>query len=580
MRATGFLGGVLGLCLLVAGPVAAQTKGGCAELRDACAAAGFASSGGLGTAVKVIRDCMNPLMNGVAAPGTGKLPLPQVAASVIAECKATKDKTGRKAKTAATTGAVPGNTPAAVKPLAEGAEPGPNIVMILVDDFSMNLMPDDLGELARTMPNLAQMRREGITFDNYFVNNSLCCPSRAVIYTGKLPHNTGVLTNGGPTGGVQQFNAKGNDTQTFGVALNGQSYATGMMGKYLNGYLADGGGIPPGWSEWAVAGNAYSNFNYTINHNGALITPAPHMTDQLSEMGRAFIADASEGPFFLELSTYSPHAPYTPPARYADAFMDMTYPRTPAFNARPDKHAPQWLHDIPELNRSFIRKIDEIYRMRVQSVAGVDDMIGDIRTTLEELGLSEDTYVIFTADNGYHLGEYSLRAGKMTPFDIDIRVPLVVVGPGIAAGSRVDDIAMTIDLYPTFADLAGLPPSASVDGQSLVPILQGQPGSGRTIAVVEHKRAKFEAGDPDDSGPKAGDPPTYVALRTKEALYVEYLDGSKEISYYDLASDPHQLRNIAHTLTPARLKALHAAAVANLTCVGAVECAAAQALNP
>lgn len=576
----GRLLGMLGLCLALGGPAMAQAKEGCIALRDACEAAGFATTAGVGKGVKIIRDCMTPLMNGVQAPGTGRMPLPEVAATAIAACKATKDRTSRRAKGKATAATEVGNTPTAIKPLPEGVDPGPNIVLILVDDFSMNLMPDDLEVLSRTMPNLARMRREGMTFDNYFVNNSLCCPSRATIFTGKLPHNTGVLTNTGPTGGVAAFNGKGNDQQTFGVALNGQSYATAMMGKYLNGYEADGGGIPAGWSAWAVAGNAYSNFNYTINRDGALIAPEPHMTDQLSQMGREFIAAASEGPFFLELSTYSPHAPYAPPARYAEAFADLTYPRTPAFAARPDSHAPQWLKDVPELNRSFIRKIDEIYRMRVQSVAGVDDMIGDIRQTLKELGLAQDTYVIFTADNGYHLGELSLRAGKMTPFDFDIKVPLIVVGPGVAAGSRVDDIAMTIDLYPTFADLAGLSPAPTVDGQSLVPILQGEPGSERNMAVVEHKRAPFEAGDPDASDPKAGDPPTYVALRMKDALYVEYLEGAGEVSYYDLTTDPYQLKNIAHTLSPRRLKALHEAAMANLACVGAAQCAAAQALNP
>jgi N-acetylglucosamine-6-sulfatase len=577
MAITRLVAGMIGLVLALV-PVTAQAKGGCAELRAQCEAAGFADTGGLGKGIKVIRDCMNPLMNGVQPPGTGKLPLPRIDAKIIAECKTAKSRTGKRSTAKATT--VAGNSPAPVKPLPDGVEPGPNIVMILVDDFSMNLMPDDLGELARTMPNLAQMRREGMTFDNYFVNNSLCCPSRSTIFTGKLPHNNGVLTNTGPTGGVQRFNAEGNDERTFGVALQEQFYATAMMGKYLNGYEADGGGIPPGWTEWAVAGNAYSNFNYTINHNGELISPTPHMTDQLSLLGQEFIAGASDGPFFLELSTYSPHAPYTPPARYADAFMDVTYPRTPAFAARPDKHAPQWMQDIPELNRSFQKKIDEIFRMRVQSVAGVDDMIGDIRATLAELGLAEDTYVIFTGDNGYHLGEFSLRAGKMTPFDIDIKVPMVVVGPGVAAGSRVDHIAMTIDLYPTFADLAGLPASPDVDGHSLVPVLRGEAGPLRNIAVVEHERAAFEEGDPDASDPKAGDPPTYVALRMRDALYVEYLDGSEEVSYYDLTADPHQLKNIAHTLPTARLKALHEAAQANLTCKGAVECGAAQALTP
>jgi len=168
----------------------------------------------------------------------------------------------------------------------------------------------------------------------------------------------------------------------------------------------------------------------------------------------------------------------------------------------------------------------------------------------------------------------------MTAFDTDIRVPLVVVGPGVAAGGRVDDITMSIDLYPTFTDPAGLPASAEVHGQSLVSLLRGGAGPARSLAVVEHTRPVRSSDDPDASDIRAGDPPTYVALRMKDSLYVEYLEGEGEVSYYDMTSDPHQLRNIAHTLSPARLKALHAAAMANLTCKGAVDCAAAQALRP
>lgn len=569
---------VLGM-MLAAMPASAQTKADCVALYDACEAAGFSNAGGLGKGVKIVRDCMNPLMAGVEAPGNGKLALPTVAAKVIADCKAVQAKTDKK-HTADATGKAAGNKPAAVKAIPAGAATGPNIVLVLVDDFSMNLMPDDLGELAKSMPNLARMRREGMTFDNYFVTDSLCCPSRTSIFTGLLPHNSGVITNTPPDGGLAAFMEHGDDAKSFAVALHDGFYATAMMGKYLNGYVAEVSGVPQGWSEWAVAGNAYGNFNYTINHNGEIISPEPHMTDELSLLGREFIANASSGPFFLELSTFSPHGPYTPPARYADAFPDITYPRTPAFAAEPDQFAPQWLQDVPPLDKRFQRKIDELYRLRVQSVKGVDDMIGDIRTTLEELGLSQDTYVIFTSDNGYHLGEFSLRAGKMTPFDTDIHVPLVVVGPGVAPGSRNGDITMNVDFYPTFIELAGLPASTSVDGRSLVPALTGQSGPRRTIAVVEHKRSAPSADDPDASDPKAGGPPTYVALRMKDALYVEYLDGAGEVGYYDMTSDPHQLHNIAHTLSPARLKALHEAAMANHACKGAAECGAAQAMTP
>lgn len=557
---------------------------GCDALRAACKTAGFVeggASGGKGLAA----NCLNPLLNGTKPPGNGKLALPVVAADMIAACTADKAKGSKTSKTkgvtASTLGAsrvAPGPMPVAPLPLSAGATPGPNIVVVLVDDFSLDLMTTQNGVLAASMPNLARMQKEGVTFTKYFVTDSLCCPSRTSIFTGLLPHNSGVYTNSPPDGGLEAFMAQGDDAKTFAVALHQQFYRTAMMGKYLNGYQPDKNGVPQGWSDWAVAGNGYPNFNYVLNQNGALTTSPLHLTDQLSALGQDFIKQAAAGPFFLELATFSPHAPYVPPARYADAFPDLTYPKTPAFGARPDANAPTWLKAIPALDQKTMGKIDEIYRQRVRSDKGVDDMIGAVRQTLADLGLSDTTYVIFTSDNGYHMGEYSLRPGKMTPFDTDIRVPLVVVGPGIAAGRAVDAITMNIDFYPTFSELAGLPANASVDGRSLVALLHGKPGPWRNIAVVEHKNAVPDPENPDLPGAKAGNPPTYVALRLPDAMYVEYEGG--EVSYYDLTSDPYQLANIAGTLSPDRLKALHEAVVANHGCVGATACAAAQNLTP
>ena len=569
--------GMMALAGSLGMPLMAEAKG-CGAVHDACAAAGFTGDATIGQGTKIIRDCMMPLLNGIAPPGNGKLPLPTVTKADLAACQAVKAKSG-KAQNAVPSadGQKAGKAPVAAKAMPAGAATGPNIVFILADDFSLDLMKD--GVLAQAMPNLAQMMHEGMTFDNYFVTDSLCCPSRTSILTGLLPHNSGVFTNTGKDGGYGSFMSHGDDAKTFAVAMHNGFYATGMMGKYLNGYET-GIGAPQGWSEWAVGDNAYSNFNYTLNHNGTLISPAAHLTDEMSQLGQDFIHASAASPFFLELATFSPHAPYTPPDRYADAFPGLTYPQTPAYNARPDATAPTWMQDIPPIDKKFAKKIDEFYRLRVQSVKGIDDMIGAVRKTLDELGLSQDTYVIFSSDNGYHMGEYSLRAGKMTPFDTDIHVPLIVVGPGVAAGKRVTDIAMNIDLYPTFLDLAGLPASASVDGQSLAGLLQGKAGPGRTIAVVEHKHSAPSKDDPDAAEAKAGDPPTYVALRLMDAMYVEYLDGSGEVGYYDLKSDPYELHNIAATLSADRLKALHDAVQANHGCSGVTSCGAAQRLTP
>ena len=447
----------------------------------------------------------------------------------------------------------------------------PNFVLILVDDFSLNLMPRR-NTIPDDMPNLDAMQTAGMTLQNYFVSESLCCPSRATIFTGMLPHNTGVMANEPPEGGLAVFDANGLAGKTFAVALQAGEYKTGFMGKYLNGYNSATTPVPPGWNEWLSTGSGYGGFGYKMNHNGVISYPPDHITDVIAREGVAWIA-AQTGPFFLELAPFSPHWPHTPPGRYADAFPGVTYPATPAYDARPDVNAPAWLQAIPPLDAATITTMTDNYRKRVQSMKAVDDMIGAIRAQLVAQGIANNTYLIFTSDNGYHMGEYSLRGGKSTPFDTDIKVPFVVVGPGIPPDSHRWGMTMSADIYPTLLELAGLPPSPTVDGRSLAPLFAGGIIY-RTMAVVEYLRAGMSPSDPDYIMSRSGDPPSYTAIRAKTWMYVEYATG--EVGYYDMTTDPDQLRNIVATITPARLAELHASLVANATCVGAAQCWAAQ----
>src|SRR5439155_5566524 len=125
------------------------------------------------------------------------------------------------------------------------------------------------------------------------------------------------------------------------------------------------------------------------------------------------------------------------------------------------------------LTEEQVAAMDTEFRKRAQSVQAVDDLVGQVRRLLRARGLDRNTYVIFSSDNGYHMGQRRLLAGKMTAYDSDIRVPLIVVGPGVASGSHTHELASNIDLAPTFMRLAGTTPSRTVDGQSLVPLLHG-----------------------------------------------------------------------------------------------------------
>ncbi|MFC7731682.1 sulfatase-like hydrolase/transferase [Actinomadura keratinilytica] len=206
----------------------------------------------------------------------------------------------------------------------------PNIVFVLTDDLSWDLVPH--------MRRVQDMRAKGTTFGKFIVADSLCCTSRATIFTGRYPHNTGVRTNFPPDGGYGVFKARGGEQASYTPALRNAGYRTALMGKYLNGYLpADTQGgprpyVPPGWDEWAVAGNGYPEYNYNLNENGKLVhygnRPQDYLTDVLANKSVDFInrAAADRKPFFLQVATFAPHGPFVPAPRHSQAFPQVTAP--------------------------------------------------------------------------------------------------------------------------------------------------------------------------------------------------------------------------------------------------------------
>jgi arylsulfatase A-like enzyme len=448
------------------------------------------------------------------------------------------------------------------------------------------------------MPHVQAMQRDGMTFKDFFVTDSLCCPSRSSIFTGDFPHDTGVFSNFGPDGGFQTFYDRGNERRTFARALRGTGYLTAMMGKYLNGYMEDpatapaGGGtrlpptyVPRGWSEWDVAGPAYAEFNYTLNENGRLrrygSQPSDYLTDVLARKGATFIDRAARRrrPFFLELATFAPHYPYVPAPRDENAFPGLRAPRPPSFNVLPND-PPRWLSRNSPLTSDQQAQIDAAVGKRAQSVRAVDALIARIQAALRQHRLSRNTYIVFSSDNGLHAGHYRLLPGKLTAFDTDIRVPLVVTGPAVRAASYSNAMAENIDLAKTFAAMGGT--QRPSDGHSLLPLLHGQaPSDWRNVVLIEH-RERLQAGvDPDLQPASSGKPPSYAAIRSPDLLYVEYVTGEREV--YDLRRDPYELHNLAPVLSsdrPSVMVLLHRALRSLRRCHGASRCWAAAHLNP
>ena len=212
-------------------------------------------------------------------------------------------------------GGPPVDAPAADAP-GTGRAP-PDIVVILTDDLDETTLRD--AEQRGWLPHIAALRAGGTTFTSSFVTLSLCCPSRASLLTGRYPHNTGVLSNKLPQGGVEVFD----DRSTVAVWLQAAGYWTGHVGKYLNHYGKDGAAgagalrstyVPPGWSDWqaTVDPSTYRMYDYTINDNGALVTygasPADYQTDVLAGRAVDMIAGApADAPLFLVVAPLAVH---------------------------------------------------------------------------------------------------------------------------------------------------------------------------------------------------------------------------------------------------------------------------------
>jgi len=405
----------------------------------------------------------------------------------------------------------------------------PNIVFVVTDDL-------DAASVKRLPRLRSLLGKEGTTFRNAFVTDPLCCPSRSTILRGQYVHNHGVKSQNGPKGGYEGFKRRGHEHSTVATWLDSGGYRTALVGKYLNGYAERR--VPPGWDEWyAWSGKRMS---HRLNENGTARYYAPsrhHSTDVLSDKAVEFVRRSSEGgePFFLYLGYNAPHQPAVPAPRHKGRFDGVRLPRPPSFDERDVSDKPRWIRDGDPLRQSEISGMTDLYRDRLESMLSVEDGLARLISELRASGELENTYIFFTSDNGFHMGQHRLGPGKMTAYEEDIRVPLMVRGPNVPAGRSVGQIALNNDLAPTFAQLAGVPTPSFVDGRSLVPLLGGgAPPRWRKSFLVENYRV------PTPSG--LWPAPTNFALRAQNYTYVRYNSGERE--YYDLRKDPYQLKSL------------------------------------
>jgi N-acetylglucosamine-6-sulfatase len=440
----------------------------------------------------------------------------------------------------------------------------PNIILIMDDDQSVNLQQF----LTKTNAAIAD---QGVTFDNSFVNYSLCCPSRSTMLTGQYAHNHGVRGNQLPSGGYSKLAPTlGN---TLPVWLQRAGYYTAHIGKFLNGYGTTNPDteVPPGWNEWygsldnpdGFTGGTYTAYGYTLNENGQIVhygstpdavDPPTYQTDVYSQKAADFIRRRapSRKPFYLSVAPRDPHGeaascncngtgsainnPRAAP-RYEGTLNGLNAPRDPSFNEADVSDKPSNVKNLPLLNATQQAAVDARYRARAEAVLGVDDLVQNVVSTLQATGELKNTVLMFTSDNGFFHGEHRVPQGKVRLYEPSIRVPLLIRAPGMPKGVHRQQPVGNVDLAPTILDFAHAKPGRKEDGMSLVPIMQRKREfSGRALDLETYFTPDTTE-DPEDP------PLNYQGVRTDRYLYAQYGTGEREL--YDLRADPFELQNQA-----------------------------------
>jgi arylsulfatase A-like enzyme len=442
------------------------------------------------------------------------------------------------------------------QPEQEVLTPKPNIVEIMVDDLDKKPM--------KYMTKInSLLRDQGVTLTNFQTEQSLCCPSRAVSFTGKYAHNNGVIGNEYPGGGYVAFHRK-DESKALPIWLQKNGYVTSFMGKYFNEYPrppqnpevgVSNTFVPPGWNKWMspVLGEPYGGFKYKLNVNGKLDATYRHkfFGDTLSSMAVSTLRNMpTNKPYFMTIRPFTPHHPYSFPKRMADKYTNVKYPHKPNFNEKDmsDKSGKRPLYGSRK-----IAEFNQIYRDRIRGMKVVDNMVGRIMDTLKQRGDLGNTYVIFTSDNGYMLGEHREET-KYKQYRESQEVPFIIRGPGIPKGQKINTLLENIDIAPTYADIAHANIRSDIDGESMLPLLTGVIknwpryytlfGRGKVPITATSSRNGMEEPQEMTITARTARNNNFIGVMSADNLkYVQYRYGDR-FELYNLNGDPYELNNL------------------------------------
>ncbi|VXD12275.1 sulfatase [Marinoscillum sp. 108] len=418
-----------------------------------------------------------------------------------------------------------------------------NVVFILSDDHRYDFM-GFMGKVPfLETPNMDRMATEGVHVQNAFVSTSLCSPSRASILSGQYAHNHKVVDN-------QSLIPEG--TVFFPEYLQKEAgYQTGFIGKWHMGEHHSG--QRPGFDFWASFKGQGVYYNPTINFNGTdeVHGDSAYVTDVLTNYAIDFISNRDkEKPFFLYLSHKGVHADFQPAKRHLGKYEEepVAYPPTmfPPGHERSTVSADQYNYDdLPnwaKAQRNSWHGVDymyhgqinfeDFYRRYCETLLSVDESIGTVLDYLESEDLLENTVVIYMGDNGFSFGEHGL-IDKRQAYEESMRVPMLAMGGGIPAASRVSEVVQNVDVGPTVMDLAGLGVKAHMDGSSFKKLLYQESIPWRDTVYYEYF---WERPFPQT--------PTVHAVRTSKYKFIRY-HGVWDINeLYDIENDPNEMNNL------------------------------------
>lgn len=326
-----------------------------------------------------------------------------------------------------------------------------------------------------------------------------------------------------------------------------------------------------GWHEWFIAEGKY--YNFRANWNGTVVqygsTYSEYQADVVTRRALSVVEDAAADkvPFFLLLTPYGIHAPATPSPRYARGDEAAILDPVVSFDEADVTDKPSIIRALPTIEPAKLAAIQAYHQKRTRALRAVDDMVALLARTLAETGQLSRTFIVYTSDNGFHMGEHRIVRQKNTPYEESIRVPMIVRGPGVPAGKRVAALVINNDIAPSVAAMAGVEPPSFVDGRSFLPLLHRPDMPWRQSFLIERRETERH---------EMTDAAVFDGIRTKHWTYVEYGNGEREL--YDLERDPFQLDNRIGKVAPALVTAL-SSRLAELKNCAAEDCRVAEDLH-